>query len=137
VLPIKPLELHPALIDGSEVTIPDSQVPRIDPDQTNGMTEQRNAHLFRIAYRELKFEVEGVEDLLEDKEVTWTLEPLYIAPGTATPDFRGDWAHAIEVNSQNRFEVSAQYGAYNYALVGQATSTTELDDSGQTAIRVN
>ncbi len=137
VLPIKTLELHPELLDGSDAAIPNSQVPRIGIGETNGMTERRTAHSYRIAYRELKIEVEGADDLLEDKTVTWTLDPLFVPVGGGGPTFRGDWAQAVEANSRNRFEVSAQYGAYEYALGGQASSTTELDDSGQSAIRVN
>src|SRR5690606_699060 len=98
---------------------------------------QRAAHGYRIAHREIKMEVEGIGTLLQGKVITWTLSPLFIPPGGGGVTFRGDWAGAIAPASRNRFEVSAHYGDYDHASLGQASSTTKLDESGQSAIRVN
>ena len=114
----------PQLLDGDGVAIAGSENPRTDPGQTNGMTEE-NPVANRIAHREMKMRiVEG--EVLEGKELTWTIEPLYVHPDEEEPAFRGEWTHSTNHNTY--FETSAHYGAYDFAAIAaQPTSVSATD----------
>jgi N-acetylmuramoyl-L-alanine amidase len=137
VLPVIPVEFFPQLLDGDGVVIAGSENPRTEPDQTNGMTEE-NPVANRIAHREIKMKIVDGE-VLEDKELTWTMEPLYVHPDEQDPAFRGEWTHSTNHNTY--FEISAQYGAYDFAAVAAqptpVSATTAIDESAESALRIN
>lgn len=137
ILPVEPVELHPILLDGNVVgngpgqPIPGSELPRLGGGKTNGMTEV-SPFADRIAHREIKMRVVGGE-FLEDRKITWTLDPLF--QRDAGPFFRGTWARSP--NHQNRYEVSAAYGANGFQAVNQSSARTVINEDGESAIRVN
>lgn len=137
VLPVVPVEFFPQLLDGDGVAIAGSENPRIDPGQTNGMTEE-NPVANRIAHRDMKMRIVDGE-VLEGKELTWTMEPLYVHPDEQDPAFRGEWTHSTNHNTY--FETSAHYGAYDFAAIAAqptpVSATTTIDESAESALRIN
>jgi N-acetylmuramoyl-L-alanine amidase len=137
VLPIVPVEFFPQLLDGDGVAIEGSENPRTELGQTNGMTED-NPVANRIAHREMKMRIVDGE-VLEGKELTWTMEALYVHPDEQDPAFRGEWTHSTNHNTY--FETSAQYGAYDFAAIAAqptpVSATTTIDESAESALRIN
>lgn len=137
VLPVVPVEFFPQLLDGDGVAIAGSENPRTAPGQTNGMTEE-NPVANRIAHREMKMKIVDGE-VLEGKELTWTMEPLYVHPDEQDPAFRGEWTHSTNHNTY--FETSAHYGAYDFAAIAAqptpVSATTTIDESAESALRIN
>lgn len=137
VLPVVPVEFFPQLLDGDGVAIAGSENPRTESGQTNGMTEE-NPVANRIAHREMKMRIVDGE-VLEGKELTWTMEPLYVHPDEQDPAFRGEWTHSTNHNTY--FETSAHYGAYDFAAIAAqptpVSATTTIDESAESALRIN
>lgn len=133
VLPVVPVEFFPQLLDGDGVAIAGSENPRTDPGQTNGMTEE-NPVANRIAHREMKMRIVDGE-VLEGKQLTWSMEPLFVPPAGGDPVFRGDWANST--THPNRYETGVQFGAYEFEAIDQATAHTEIDEDGESGIRAN
>jgi len=137
VLPIVPVEFFPQLLDGDGVAIEGSENPRTELGQTNGMTED-NPVANRIAHREMKMRIVDGE-VLEGKELTWTMDPLYVHPDEQDPAFRGEWTNSTNHNSY--FETSAHYGAYDFAAIAAqptpVSATTTIDESAESALRIN
>jgi N-acetylmuramoyl-L-alanine amidase len=77
--------------------------------------------------------------ILEGKQLTWTMDPLFVPTTGGNPVFRGSWTHSTTHN--NYFETSGHYGAYGFEGIGQqptqTSATTEVDESGECAIRIN
>lgn len=133
VLPVVPVEFFPQLLDGDGVAIAGSENPRTDAGQTNGMTEE-NPVANRIAHREMKMRIVDGE-VLEGKELTWSMEPLFVPPAGGDPVFRGDLANST--THPNRYETGVHFGAYEFEAVDQATARTDIDESGESGIRTN
>ncbi|RYD75734.1 MAG: N-acetylmuramoyl-L-alanine amidase, partial [Verrucomicrobiaceae bacterium] len=137
VLPVVSVEFFPQLLNGDGNAIAGSENPRTAPDQTNGMTEE-NPVANRIAHREMKMRIVDGE-VLEGKELTWTMEPLYVHPDEQDPAFRGAWTHSTNHNTY--FEISAHYGAYDFATIAAqptpVSATTTIDESAESALRIN
>ena len=92
----------------------------------------------RIAHREMKMSIVDGE-ILEGKKLTWTMDPLFVPPAGGDPVFRGSWANSTTHNDY--FDTSGHYGAYEFEGIGeqptQTSATTEVDENGECAIRVN
>lgn len=137
ILPVVPVEFFPQLLDGDGVAIAGSETPRTEPGQTNGMTEE-NPVANRIAHREMRIRIVDGE-VLEGKELTWTMDPLYVHPDEQEPAFRGEWTHSTNHNTY--FETSAHYGAYDFAAIAAQptplSATTTIDEDAESALRIN
>jgi len=137
ILPVIPVEFFPQLLDGDGVAIAGSENPRTAPGETNGMTEE-NPVANRMAHREMQMRIVDGE-VLEGKELTWTMDPLYVHPDQQNPAFRGAWTHSTNHNTY--FETSAHYGAYDFAVIAAqptpVSATTTIDESAESAIRIN
>ncbi len=125
--PVRVMELD-ALLDENQQPIADSAQPKLIPHRN--LMAQIDPPTNRIAHRELKIFVEHGD------KVTWTMEPLFIAPGAQQPSFRGRWTQAV-VAHQDRFETSAIFGDSGFRRVDQTSATTTVDADGFSAIRVN
>ena len=133
VLPVIPVEIFPQLLNGDGIEIQGSENPRTATGQTNGLVED-DPVANRIAHRELRMRiVDGA--ILEGKQLTWTMIPLFVRPVGGNPDFRGDWAYST--THPNRYETSVHYGAYGFAPIDQASAHTDINEIGESAIRAN
>jgi len=133
VLPVVPVEFFPQLLDGDGVAIVGSENPRTALGQTNGMTEE-DPVANRIAHREIHMRIVDGE-ILEGKQLTWSMDPLFVPPAGGNPVFRGDWASST--THPNRYETAVHFGANGFEAVDQATAHTDVDESGESAIRTN
>ncbi len=133
VLPVIPVEFFPQLMDGNGVAIEGSENPRTESGQTNGMTED-DPVANRIAHRDIKMKIVDGE-VLEGKQLTWSMDPLFVPPAGGDPVFRGDWANST--THPNRYETGVEFGAYEFEAVDQATAHTDIDEDGESGIRTN
>ncbi len=97
------------------------------------MTEE-NPVANRIAHREMKMRIVDGE-VLEGKQLTWSMDPLFVPPAGGNPVFRGDWANSS--THPNRYETAVHFGANGFEAVDQATAHTDIDENGESAIRTN
>jgi N-acetylmuramoyl-L-alanine amidase len=141
LLPVEVVELSPKVKDEEGNEIDGSEKPNQGEPLTPFVEEDPHAN--RIAHRELKVRI---GEALKGKEITWTLEPLFIPhfdPNgpNLPPDFRGEWKDSPVAAHQNAFEASSVYGANGFEIeAGQgedAVAKTTVADDGFTAIRVN
>ena len=133
VLPVIPVEFFPQLLDGDGINIEGSENPRTAPGQTNGMAED-NPVANHIAHREMSMRIVDGE-IMEGKQLTWTMTPLFVRPAGGNPVFRSDWVHST--THPNRYETSGHYGAYCFEPIDQASAHTDIDEVGESAIRAN
>lgn len=133
LLPVVPVEFFPQLLDGDGNAIAGSENPRNAPGQTNGMTEE-NPVANRIAHREIHMRIVDGE-VLEGKQITWSMVPLFVPPAGGDPVFRGDWADST--THPNRYETAIHFGANGFEAVDQATAHSDIDENGESAIRTN
>lgn len=133
LLPVLPVEFFPLLLDGDGNEIAGSAIPRTAAGQTNGMVED-DPVANRIAHREVKMRIVDGE-VLEDKQLIWSMDELFVPPAGGNPVFRGSWANSA--THPNRYETAVHYGANEFEAVDQATAHTEIDENGTSAIRAN
>jgi len=133
VLPVEPMEFYPQLLDGDGVAIAGSENPRTATGQTNGMTED-DPLANRIAHREMKMHIVDGQ-ILHDKRLTWTMEPLFVPPGGGNPIFRGSWSNSSA--HPNCYETSPHFGANGFESVDQSHARTYVDLNGESTIRAN
>jgi N-acetylmuramoyl-L-alanine amidase len=133
ILPVVPVEFFPQLLDGDDVATAGSENPRTEPGQTNGMTEE-DPVANRTAHREIHMRIDDGE-ILEGKQLTWSMAPLFVPPAGGDPVFRGDWANST--THPNRYETAVHFGANGFEAVDQATAHTDIDEDGESAIRTN
>lgn len=133
LLPLEPVELHPQLIGNDGNAVEGSQNPRTGPGLTNGMIED-NPVANRIAHREIKMRIVNGA-FLKGKKLTWSMDPLFVPPAGGNPVFRGDWANST--TSPNRYQTAVHFGANGFEAVNQETARSEIDASGESAIRAN
>lgn len=141
LLPVSVVELSPKTKDEDGNEIDGSEKPNQGEPLTPFVEEDPHAN--RIAHRELKVRI---GEALKGKEVTWTLEPLFVPhfdPNgpNLPPVFRGEWADSPVSAHQNAFEASSVYGANEFEIESgegeDAVAKTTVADDGFTAIRVN
>ena len=133
VLPVVPVEFFPQLLDGDGVAIEGSENPRTDAGQSNGMSEE-DPVANRIAHREIQMRIVDGE-ILEGKQLTWSMDPLFVPSAGDNPVFRGDWANST--THPNRYEAAVHFGVNGFEAVDQATVHTDINESGESAIRAN
>ncbi|HZW19496.1 MAG TPA: N-acetylmuramoyl-L-alanine amidase, partial [Luteimonas sp.] len=134
---VQAIELAPQVVDEDDNAVADSTTPQA-LGHRHPMVEQDPA-TNRIAHREVKIRVSSDNqpaDAFKGRKVTWTMAPLFTAPGASAAAFRGDWAQAAQ-GHRDRFEASATFGANGFARSGQDSATTTVDAEGYSAIRVN
>lgn len=141
LLPVEVVELSPKVKDEEGNDIEGSEKPNQGEPLTPFVEEDPHAN--RIAHRELKVRI---GEALKGKEVTWTLEPLFVPhydPNgpNLPPIFRGEWSDSPVEAHQNAFEASSVYGANGFEIESgegeDAVAKTTVADDGFTAIRVN
>ncbi len=88
----------------------------------------------RIARREMRMRIVDGE-ILRGKQLTWSMGPLFVPPAGGDPVFRGSWTHSA--THPNRHETSTHFGENGFEAVDQATARTEIDENGESAIRIN
>jgi len=134
---VQAIELAPDVLNEDDNPVAGASVPQA-PGHRHPMVEE-DPHANRIAHREVKIRVTGngqPASAFQGRKVTWTMAPLFTAPGASGAAFRGDWAQAAQAH-RDRFEASATFGASGFARSGQASATTTVDAEGYSAIRVN
>jgi N-acetylmuramoyl-L-alanine amidase len=125
-----------ALLDATNSQIVGSTEPQTIPHR-HPMIKSPSINF--IAHRELKIHIytEGYPvNAHEGKQVTWSMTPLFIAPGTNTPSFRGRWTQAAATH-RNRFEASSSFGNCGFSDISQQQASTTVNAEGHSAIRVN
>lgn len=141
LLPVEVAELSPKVKDEDGNDMDGSEKPNSGMPLTPFVEEDPHAN--RIAHRELKVRI-GEE--LKGKEVTWTLEPLFVPHydpngSNLPPIFRGEWSDSPVAAHQNAFEASSVYGANGFEIESgegeDAIAKTTVAADGFTAIRVN
>ncbi len=134
LVPVEVVELAPRTRNGENQEIVGSEFPDFREGRTNPMVEI-NPALNRIAHREIKVRI-GDGKILQGKQVTWSMLPLFIPPDGEDTEFRGDWEAAPQ-NHRDRFAASAAYGANGFTRLSQEQGRTTIGEDGITAIRVN
>jgi N-acetylmuramoyl-L-alanine amidase len=163
LLPIQPVELSPSLLDEEGNVVANSTSPTVQVGMTNAMVEQ-DPHINRIAHRFVKIRIpEG--DFLEDKEITWSMDPLFTSPPSdeqpnPQPHFRrAEWWDRSQVADHRHYFESAVpndgdydengsndgYAAYEFEREEQGgiepepnpRAVTKFDSEIESAIRVN
>ncbi len=85
----------------------------------------------RIAHREMRMRIVDGE-ILRGKQLTWSMEPLFVPPAGGDPAFLGSWTHST--THPNRHETSTHFGANGFEAADQAAARTEIDENGESAI---
>lgn len=70
---------------------------------------------------------------MEGETMKWTMTPLFTPEGEAQPRLRGQWPQA----HPDRFEADSADNYYIFERVSQVEGRTTIDNSGETAVRVN
>jgi N-acetylmuramoyl-L-alanine amidase len=131
-----------ALLDAADVAIADSTAPHAIPHRHPMSQKERpevEPRISHIAHRELKIRVHTVgrpANVHAGKRVTWSMTPLFTAPGAETASFRGNWDQA-NAGHRDRFEASFHFGDSGFARIDQERASTTVDAEGYSAIRVN
>lgn len=126
------LELTPALKDELDREIPESTNVKLLP-RYNDMREQVDAvtsatRLPDVAYRNLRVRIRRSKagDIIK-----WRIFPLFKPAGSSEPRFRGD----LPQEHLDGFEATG--GGYGFQRVSKWEARSQLNEKGETAIRVN